>query len=219
MDADTRVLIGIVGFTPVLDCYPLGPGLMSKLEASTWPGSATTIENMSWGPLAIVQSLQASGACYDRAILIGAAQRGRPVGTVRGGVWRGGALDPQLLQERIFEAVTGIVSLDNLLIIGEHFAVWPREVITVEVELPRSCFGDLVVATDGGRGGAGDAEIEARLSFRPSGVVDRIVAFTRRAAVEGVAPRLELEPRSAETLMPAEAFWRTDVAAISESGR
>src|SRR5262249_39950240 len=138
---------------------------------------------------------------------------------VRGGVWRGGALDPQLLQERIFEAVTGIVSLDNLLIIGEHFAIWPREVITVEVELPKSCFGDLVVATDGGRGGVGGAEIEARLGFRPGAPVDRIVALTCLATLEGISPGLELEPRSAETLMPAEAFWRTDVAAISESGR
>ena len=219
MDTDARVLIGIVGFTPVLDCYPLGPSLMSKLEEATWPGLVTTIENMSWGPLAIVQSVQASGVRYDRAVLIGAVQRGRPVGTVCGAVWMGGALGPQLLQERIFEAVTGIVSLDNLLIIGEHFAIWPREVITVEVELPKSCFGDLVVATDGGRDGSDDADIEARLGFRPGARVDRIVALTRRVTLEGNALGLELETRSAATLMPAEAFWRTDLAMLSRDGQ
>ena len=173
---------------------------------------------MSWGPLAIVQSLQASGVRYDRAVLIGAVQRGYSVGTVCGGVWRGGALGPQLLQERIFEAVTGIVSLDNLLIIGEHFSIWPREVLTVEVELPKSCFGDLVVATDGGRSDSGDADIEARLGFRPSEVVDRIVALTRLLTLEGIALGIELETRSAATLMPAETFWRTDLARLSRSG-
>lgn len=209
MGADTRVLIGIVGFTPVLACYPLGPSLMSKLEGLIWPGIETTIENMSWGPLAIVQSLQATEVRYDRAVLIAAVQRGCPVGTVGGGVWIGGALDPQLLQERIFEAVTGIVSLDNLLIIGEHFAIWPREVITVEVELPKSCFGDLVVLTNGGRDQSGDVEIEARLGFRPSALVDRIVTLTRRVTVGGIALGLDLKKRSAATLMPAEAFSRT----------
>lgn len=205
-----RVLIGVVGATPVLESYPLGPVLMAKLQAERWPRISATIENMSWGPVAIVQSLQASDAAYDRAVLIGAVQRGRAPGTVMAGHWQGGTLAPQLMQERMFEAVTGIVSLDNLLVIGEHFSVWPPELLTVEVELSRTCFGDMVIAGSGN--GSMDERIGPGFGFRPAAVIDALVALTRRAALEGAAGGIALEPRSAETLMPAEEFWRSRIA-------
>ena len=209
-DAQRRVLIGVVGCTPVLENYPLGPALMAKLQAESWPDAAVTIENMSWGPVAIVQSMQASDARYDRAVLIGAVQRGRAPGEVFAGRWQGGTLPPHLMQERMFEAVTGIVSLDNLLVIGEHFSVWPPELVTVEVELPKTCFGDIVIAGLGT--GAMDEDIEACIGFRPSAVIGALVALARLAVVEGVAGGMMLEPRSATTLMPAEEFWKPRIA-------
>ena len=48
------VLIGIVGFTPVLDSYPLGPKLMSALEARLADHSGVIIENMTWSPIHVV---------------------------------------------------------------------------------------------------------------------------------------------------------------------
>ena len=203
------VLIGVVGCTPVLDSYPLGPVLMAKLQAETWPRVSATIENMSWGPVAIVQSLQASDARYDRAVLIGAVQRGRPPGTVMAGHWQGGTLAPQLMQERMFEAVTGIVSLDNLLVIGEHFAVWPPELLTVEVELPKTCFGDIVIAESGN--GVMNDQLEADLGFRRAAVIDALVAQTLRAVCEGGAGGMLLEPRSTATLMAVEPFWQSRI--------
>ena len=204
------MLIGVVGATPVLESYPLGPTLMARLEAEPWPGIVATIENMSWGPVAIVQSMQASTARYDRAVLIGAVQRGRAPGTVMAGHWRGGRLAPALMQERMFEAVTGIVSLDNLLVIGEHFSIWPSELLTVEVELSRSCFGDMVIA--GAEHGASDERVAARLGFRSASVIDELIALSRRAVLEGVEGGIALEPRSATTLMPVEEFWRSRIA-------
>jgi hypothetical protein len=210
-DAKRHVLIGVVGCTPVLESYPLGPVLMAKLQTESWPGVAVTIENMSWGPVAIVQSMQASAARYDRAVLIGAVQRGRAPGAVFAGHWQGGTLPPHLMQERMFEAVTGIVSLDNLLVIGEHFSVWPPELVTAEVELPKTCFGDIVIA------GSVDEDLEARLGFSPSAVIDALVALVRRAVVHGVAGGMTLEPRTAATLMPAEEFWQPQIAGKGSS--
>jgi hypothetical protein len=206
------VLIGLVGYTPVLQSYPLGPALMARLQAESWPGASATIENMSWGPVAIVQSMQASDTRYDRAVLIGAVQRGRAPGSVMAGHWQGGTLEPQLMQERMFEAVTGIVSLDNLLVIGEHFTVWPPELITVEVELPKTCFGDLVIAEYGSSPMDHDENIEASLGFRPSAVIDALVVLARRALLEGAAGGMALEPRTAATLMPTEEFWQSQIA-------
>jgi hypothetical protein len=194
----------------VLEAYPLGPVLMAKLQAESWSGVAVSIENMSWGPVAIVQSMQASDARYERAVLIGAVQRSRAPGAVFAGHWQGGTLPPHLMQERMFEAVTGIVSLDNLLVIGEHFSVWPPELVTVEVELPKTCFGDIVIAGSGT--GSMDEDIEASLGFRPSAVIDALVALVRRAVLEGVAGGMMLEPRTAATLMPAEEFWQPRIA-------
>lgn len=208
--ATPRVLIGVVGTTPVLDCYPLGPVLMAKLHAQSWPGVSATIENMSWGPVAIVQSIQASDVRHDRAVLIGAVQRGRTPGAVMVGHWQGGTLEADLMQERMFEAVTGIVSLDNLLVIGEHFSIWPPELVTVEVELPKTCFGDMVIAASGPD--AMDDSIEARFGFRPADVIDALVARVRRAALEGVAGGMAVESRSATNLMAVEKFWQPRIA-------
>ncbi len=35
---------------------------------------------------------------------------------------------------RVSEAVTGVISLDNLLIVGGYFGIWPPDVVIVEVE-------------------------------------------------------------------------------------
>ncbi len=41
------VLIAIVGYTPVLDAYPLGPKLMAALEARLAGRDDIAVENMS----------------------------------------------------------------------------------------------------------------------------------------------------------------------------
>ena len=49
--------------------------------------------------------------------------------------WRGGALDGKVVvQERVSEALTGVISLENLLIIAQHFGALPPETSAVELE-------------------------------------------------------------------------------------
>ena len=39
-----------------------------------------------------------------------------------------------LFRSRVGDAVTGVISPENLLIIGEYFKIWPKEVYLVDVE-------------------------------------------------------------------------------------
>ena len=139
------VALGIVGYYQFIKGYPLGPELMDRLEKLVWPDHDVEIREMNWGPVAIVQDFQANSTEYDRIVLISAVQRGKPKGTVTCRHWVGGELDVLAIQDRIFEAVTGIISVENLLVIGEHFEIWPKELIVVEVELPEESVGDLVL--------------------------------------------------------------------------
>ncbi|MFQ5707583.1 MAG: hypothetical protein ACE5HO_09060 [bacterium] len=106
-----------------------------------WP-DAVTVEEMNWGPIAIVQSFQCSDKPYDRVVLISARPSGRPAGTITLRRWLGGLPDEEKVQARVAEAVTGVISVDNLLVIGEYFGIWPREVILVDVEPGREEMGD-----------------------------------------------------------------------------
>ena len=140
-----RVAIGLVGYYQFLRSYPIGPELKERLEAVVWPNDDVIIKEMNWGPIAIVQEFQADPDSLDRIVLVTAIDRGLKPGTVSCRRWTGGTLDTLAVQNRIFEAVTGIISLDNLLVIGEHFAIWPEELITIELQLEDTAFGDLVM--------------------------------------------------------------------------
>jgi hypothetical protein len=213
----TSVLLGIVGYAPVPEAYPLGPALLARLQGETWDGVSPTIEPMGWGALHIVQALQASAARYDRVVLIGAVQRGRAPGTVVVGRWQGGTLAPAALQERVFEAVTGVVSLDNLLAIGEHFAVWPPEVFTVELSLDPAAFGALVMATSaGGRDHA--AAARQALGFDPMATVVDAATLATQLAHRGAAAPLPIESRSAATLARVGRLSSTDFVATGAPG-
>jgi hypothetical protein len=142
----SKVGIGLVGYYQFVRGYPIGPTLKENIDAATWLDVDLVTKEMNWGPIAIVQEFQAEKIEYDRFILVTAVDRGLPQGTVTCRRWLGGELDVLSVQDRVFEAVTGVISMDNLLVIGEHFGIWPKEVITVEAQLNDTAFGDLVMS-------------------------------------------------------------------------
>ena len=113
-----HVGLGLIGYYQFIRGYPLGPELKERLESVEWAGHQVEIKEMNWGPVAIVQDFQASGVSYDRIVLVAAVARGGETGTVTCRQWVGGELGVMAVQQRIFEAVTGIISVDNLLVIG-----------------------------------------------------------------------------------------------------
>jgi hypothetical protein len=139
-----RLIVGIVGYYGFVRGYPLGPELMERLQALPWPRDAE-IREMNWGPVAIVQDFQAAAERPERVVLVGALDRGLAQGSVSCRRWAGGALDPAAVQRRMFEAVTGVISLDNLLVIGAQFGIWPEATFTVELQWPDSGLSDLVL--------------------------------------------------------------------------
>jgi hypothetical protein len=71
---------------------------------------------------------------FSRVVLLSGVNRGRQPGEIYTYRWNGALPDAEEIQQRVCEAVTGILGVDNLLIIAGHFRVWPDEVAVVEVE-------------------------------------------------------------------------------------
>ena len=204
------VLIGIVGYTPVLDPYPLGPRLMAALERRLARTPSIRIENMSWGPIHIVQRFQDPGAVRpDRLVLVGGASLCRTPGRVTAYRWLGGRLPEPTMQERIYEAVTGIVDIENTLAIGSHFGVWPQETFSVEIDLAAETFGRMVIADSEGR--ASDAQLTDELGFSPAAAIEDLVEVVVGLAERGPDAGIAFGEKSAAELAPMEGFLRNQV--------
>jgi len=200
----SRIALGLVGYYQFIRGYPLGPELMERLERMSWPDHEVEIKEMNWGPVAIVQDFQASDISYDRVVLVAAVQRGSAAGTITCRKWVGGELDVMSVQNRIFEAVTGIISADNLLVIGEHFDIWPEEVIVIEVELPNESIGNLVLEELQIDRAAGQVTAIGQQPIAPEAekMVDRIAALTDTAVGAGVSGMADLHPLAVSDLNP-----------------
>ena len=199
-----HVGLGLIGYYQFIRGYPLGPELKERLESVEWAGHQVEIKEMNWGPVAIVQDFQASGVSYDRIVLVAAVARGGETGTVTCRQWVGGELGVMAVQQRIFEAVTGIISVDNLLVIGEHFKIWPREVIVIEVEIPDDSIGNLILEELKVNRREGRDTVIGEHAMAPvvEKIVEQIVAATRLAVDKGVVGMTDLVPLSVDDLNP-----------------
>lgn len=110
----------------------LGPLLSDRLQKLTWP-EGVEIEDLSYGPIGIMHNLD-DRPPYQRLILVAGVKRDRKAGCVYSYRWNHQLPDPEEIQARVSEAVTGVISLDNLLIIGSYFKKLPHDVSIIEVE-------------------------------------------------------------------------------------
>lgn len=159
-----QVLIAGVGY-PFLRDLSIGPVLAADLRQLDWP-SGIEVDDWSFNPIAIVQRMEARSEAYDRIVIVSGVERGREPGQVHRYRWQGDLPDADEIQERIGEAVMGIISLDNLLIVCQYFKVLPAEVVVIEVE-----------PEDTGWGAGFTPCIEAAMS--------EVVSTVRLAAEEG----------------------------------
>lgn len=174
-----QVLVGTIGYHNLRD-FSIGPKLLPQLRAIDWP-PGVEIEEMNWGPIAIVQNFQARATPYDRIVLLAANQRGRPAGTMTLYRWEGGLPPAAEIQDRVSEAVTGVISLDNLLIVGEYFEIWPNEVIIIDVE-------------------PGPEESGESLTPAVEAMIPTVLATVQRAALEELSMLPPLEAMSGDHL-------------------
>jgi len=125
-----RVLVGGVGFRFLRD-ESVGPWAADMLAARA--GDGVEVEDLGYHPVGFVHNLQEREP-YDRLVLVGAVRRGREPGTVQVYEWDRQLPGADAVQERVAEAVTGVISLDNLLIVGGALGEMPPDVRVVEIE-------------------------------------------------------------------------------------
>ena len=128
-----KVFIGTVGYHNLCN-HSIGSALLPQLQKMNWaPG--VDVDELNWGPIAIVQKFQSFPTAYDCVILLSAIERpGRKIGDITVFKWMGKLPDEEMIQRCICDAVTGVISVENLLIIGEYFKIWPGETFFVDVE-------------------------------------------------------------------------------------
>lgn len=128
-----KIFIGTVGYHNLRN-HSIGPALLPQLQKMHW-AEGVELDELNWGPIAIVQKFQSLPIAYDRVILIAAIERPeRKIGDITVYKWMGKLPDEELIQRCVGDAVTGVISVENLLIIGEYFKIWTGETFVVDVE-------------------------------------------------------------------------------------
>ncbi|MDQ3767939.1 MAG: hydrogenase maturation protease [Actinomycetota bacterium] len=133
-----RVLVGGVGYRFLRD-NAVGVILTDQLAAAAT--DRIEVEDLGYHPIGFIFNLQEREA-YDRIVLVAGIARGREPGTVTTYRWDHELPSPKEIQNRVSEAVTGTVSLDNLLIITEAFGAFPDDVRVVEIEPADETWGE-----------------------------------------------------------------------------
>lgn len=132
-------LIAGVGYRNLRD-LSAGNAVVDALLPLTWP-PGVEVEDLSYGPLDAIFRFRE--ARFEWLIVVGAVARPwRVPGEVYRRRWRYTPEAPELVQARVAEAVTGVISLDNLLVICAHFAALPPEVTVVEIEPEDDTWGE-----------------------------------------------------------------------------
>jgi len=134
-----RVLIGGVGYRNLSD-LSLGPYIIDRIKDQPWP-AGVEVEDLSYGPIGVMHNLDARPP-YERMLLVGGVERGRQPGEISCYEWNHRLPDAEEIQARVAEAVTGVISLDNLLIIATYFGKLPKDVFVVEVQARDEGFGE-----------------------------------------------------------------------------
>jgi Ni,Fe-hydrogenase maturation factor len=139
-----RTVIGGVGYRNLKD-HSLGIMMSDELEREARP-PALLVEDLSYGPVAVGQWFldEARDAPITRAIFISAVARedGRAPGTISAYQWDRVLPAPDEIQRSVTEAVTGVILLDNTLIVTAWMGALPKETVVVEVEPLEHAFGD-----------------------------------------------------------------------------
>ncbi|HXG90471.1 MAG TPA: hypothetical protein VNJ02_19255 [Vicinamibacterales bacterium] len=137
-----RTLVGAIGYRNLRD-HSVAFEVLDQLAGDDL-GADVVLEDVSYNPIAVVQWLESDDdqAKFDRVILVsGIGRPGRAAGALTIREWDRLLPSDELIQQAIAEAVTGIISLDNTLVIAGYFRVLPASVTIVEIEPVDHAFG------------------------------------------------------------------------------
>jgi hydrogenase maturation protease len=137
-----RTLIGGIGYRNLRD-HSVAFAILDRLELDDL-GEHVCLEDTSYNPIALGQWLESEPPCrrFDRVVFVSAVSRqGRRPGDVTTYRWAGKLPPDEDVQQAVTEAVTGIIALDNTLVIGTYFKTFPSSVAVVEIEPGAHEFG------------------------------------------------------------------------------
>ena len=138
-----RVLVAGVGYRYLRD-HSVGAAVADRLADHAWSGDVI-VEDLSYNPIAVVQRLEDEppDRRFDRAVFVASVERpGRVPGMVTAYRWDGVLPPADEIQRAVAEAVTGVIALDNTLVVAAHFEALPPEVVVIEVEPAEHEFGE-----------------------------------------------------------------------------
>ena len=140
--ARSLTLVGALGYRNLRDHSVAFEVLERLSEADLGPD--VVLEDVSYNPIAVVQwleSLDEESRFAHVIVVSGIGRDGRPAGAVTLRDWDRVLPSNELIQQAIAEAVTGIISLDNTLVIAGYFQALPARVTIVEIEPLDHAFG------------------------------------------------------------------------------
>lgn len=140
-----RVLVAGVGYFNQSD-LSIGGHVIRALQEEEW-GAGYDVEELSYGPIAVIHRLNEQEPRHRRAVFVGAVQRDRRPGEIVCYRWDGHLPPEDEIQGRVGQALSGVVDLENLLIITEQFEALPKDVVVVEIE-PVSAAAGLELSTE-----------------------------------------------------------------------
>lgn len=133
------VLVGGLGYRNLRD-HSAGIAVAEAL-AGRLGLAGVSVEDVSYNPVALVEHLKEER--YDRAVIVAAIQRpGRSPGDVVAYRWDGQLPSGERIQAAVVDAVTGVIFLDNTLIVTRHFGGLPDDTAVVEIEPEAHEFGE-----------------------------------------------------------------------------
>lgn len=139
----TRILIATVGQHNLRD-LSFGPLIHDRLCALHWP-SGVDIEDFSYGPIGIMHALDERPR-YERMIFVGASAGGRKPASIHRYRWNRQLPPDEEVHARVTEGATGVITLENLLIILDYFGKLSSDVIVVELEPVEDSWGESLSA-------------------------------------------------------------------------
>lgn len=137
-----RVIVGGVGYPDLCD-YSIGILVQEELSTRDAP-QGVLVEDLSYNPIAIVQRLNDEPAHdrFSRLVAVSAVKRGgHAAGTVRCYRWDGVLPSDEEIQRAVTDGVTGIIAMENTLVIARYFRALPNDVVVIEVEPETHEFG------------------------------------------------------------------------------
>lgn len=137
-----RAVIGGIGYRDLRD-HSFGPMVSDALAEGPLPPGVEA-QDLSYNPVAVGQWLEAMAADErpQRMVLVSGIRRGREPGTHVVYRWDGTLPHPERIQNAVADAVTGVIHLDNTLVVLAQFGPMPEELIVIEVEPVIEEFGE-----------------------------------------------------------------------------